>query len=419
MILKHFSLFELNTYLRRVIALNFEEPLWVRAEVLQAKSSKGHVYLELIQKDEADQQIKAKASAVIWSGTYKKINQQLEGTLSKYLQTGSEVSVLAEITYHEVYGFKLAIQNIDPGYTLGQMEKQKLETIEKLRSEQLLTKNKKIQLPSVLQNIAVISSADAAGFHDFHTQLKNNPYQYNFRIKLYSNAVQGNHVVSDFLRNMVRVEKMSKTHDCVVIIRGGGSKLDLSSFDQYEVCREIGNCNIPVFTGIGHETDQVVADLAAFQDFKTPTAVASFIITQNLHFESSMAEKVERISKKIYDSLALNHSRLETKKFQLNNAYRLFLQDRQNHLDSLRRELRISANQRIAREQFRIETRLKTVQLLNPENMFNRGYSIVSLDGKIPITSIAEVSLKSKISTLLKDGMLLSSVNEIKSAKKK
>jgi exodeoxyribonuclease VII large subunit len=417
--LKQFSLFELNTYLRRVIALNFENPVWVQAEILQAKSSKGHIYLELVQKEKEEDAIKAKASAVIWTRQFQKINQQLKGELPKYLQTGSEVSFLAEVTYHEVYGLKLSIQAIDPGYTLGQMEKQKLATIDKLRAEQLLERNRLLPLPQVIQRIAVISSNDAAGFHDFQTQLSNNPYDYKFQIHLYPNAVQGKKVVHDFLNNMSKIAMKTGAFDCVVIIRGGGSKLDLSRFDQYEVCREIGICKIPVFTGIGHETDQVVADLAAYQDFKTPTAVASYIITHVLHFETLLSEKVDRIEKKALDLLSLYKSLLEARRSQLDTSNVLYLRDKQNQLSSLKKELNACTRQRISFEKLRLNSLEERVKLLDPQKLHERGYSMVTFDGKRPITSVDEVPLKSKILTLLKDGILTSTVQSIESAKDK
>ena len=199
--MKTYSLFELNEFIRRIIALNLAEALWVQGEFAQVSESRGHYYINLIQKEDDNNEIIAQASAILWAKDFRRLKREKGKTLNQLLQSGLQVLIKVRADFHERYGLKLIIEDIDPSYTLGQLELQRRAIIEKLHKEKLLHKNNQHPLPYVLQRIAVVSSSTAAGYQDFLKQLNNNPYGYTFNNKLFPAAVQGKMLSKKFSLN--------------------------------------------------------------------------------------------------------------------------------------------------------------------------------------------------------------------------
>ncbi|MDX1408831.1 MAG: exodeoxyribonuclease VII large subunit, partial [Saprospiraceae bacterium] len=254
-----FSLYELNEHIRRVIALNFEDPVWVRCEIAQIKEARGHHYLELIEKDDEGDQIKAQSAAVIWSRQISFIRRKCGDVVQQVLQAGVEIRIRVRVDYNERYGLKLMIEDLDPSYTLGNLELKRREVLQILHREGLIGKNATLPIPAVVQRIAVLSNRQAAGYQDFLHHLRSNAYAYRFELDLVPVAVQGQRVEAEVSRAIREISKAAGHYDCIVLIRGGGSRIDLSGFDNLEIGRAIGQCPLPVFTGIGHEIDQSVA----------------------------------------------------------------------------------------------------------------------------------------------------------------
>ncbi|MFK7808972.1 MAG: exodeoxyribonuclease VII large subunit, partial [Saprospiraceae bacterium] len=284
---KTYSLYELNEYIRRIIALNVPRAIWLTAEIAQCNLSRGHLYLNLIQKNEETEDLMAKSDAVIWSTDVRRLKRKLGKDFQSLVQEGVEVKIAVRVDYNERYGMKLIVEDIDPVYTIGKMEMVRRETIATLEKENLMHKNKALELPSVLQRIALISSETAAGYQDFMTQLANNNYGYSFNVKLFPTAMQGKNTSPEVVQQLERIDRFG-AYDCVVITRGGGAKLDLMAFDDYELNKAVANCKTPVISGVGHETDDSILDLIAKRSLKTPTAVAEFLINYNLQFESNL-----------------------------------------------------------------------------------------------------------------------------------
>ncbi|RKZ09334.1 exodeoxyribonuclease VII large subunit, partial [bacterium] len=280
-----FSLLELNAHIRQVVALNFEQLIWVSCEISQARQSRGHHYLELVEKAEHSDDIRAQSSAVIWARTFSRIRKKCGDLIDDILQDGVEVRVQVRVDFHERYGLKLVIEDIDPSFTMGNLETRRREILETLQKKGLVEKNGLLPLPVVPQRIAVLSSEHAAGYHDFMQHLRENPYEYHFDTHLFPVALQGSSVEKEVVTALQSVAKAAVHYDCVAIIRGGGSRLDLSGFDNLAIGEAIAHCPIPVFTGIGHEIDQSVADIVANYALKTPTAVADAIIEMTATFE--------------------------------------------------------------------------------------------------------------------------------------
>ncbi|MCB0661434.1 MAG: exodeoxyribonuclease VII large subunit [Saprospiraceae bacterium] len=403
------SLSELNDFIRRVLALNFAEPLWVRAEINQVNQSRGHWYFNLVEKGE-DQQIQAKVDGVLWANTYRKLRVKLGMTLEELLQDGVEVLLLVNVDFHERYGLKVVIEDIDPAFTIGKLAIKRQETLRKLKAEGLLEKNKAVTLPPVLQRIAVLSSETAAGYADFVQQLHNNNFGYAFSTRLFPVAVQGIKVVEEITGTLESLQKDYDWFDAVVIIRGGGSKLDLIGFDEYEVGRAIANSALPVLTGIGHEIDESVADMVANHALKTPTAVAEFLIQRNLLFENEMinlGQDIHRIAQALVKQELLV---LEGKKQQISGAakYRLQMEhlNLQNHFKSVQTEGKRSSTQAGLQLDF-IE---KQIKLLSPDRILERGFTLTTdKEGNI-ITSGKNLSDEAVLQTHFKDGKVTSKV---------
>ena len=395
--------------------MNFREPIWVRAEILQAKENRGHTYLELVQKDTAGDQIAAKQSAALWAKQRLQLTQKMPAELSKFLSTGTEVSLLVDVTFHSIYGINLSILDIDPAYTLGRMQIRRAQTIEQLQAEGLWEKNKSLLLPAVIQRVAVISSSQAAGYQDFLHQIKHNEYGYAYQIKLFENAMQGPNVQPELLQNFARIEKTASDFDCIVIIRGGGSRLDLQAFDQYEICRRIAVTNIPVLTGIGHEVDTCVADMIAHRAFKTPTAVGAFLVERNQLFSIDINQQVSNIISLARQQLKEHQQYLLELQNRLQILPQHILAIQRGRLHDLLANLSRAKKVSLRREWQQLQTYCDLIRALDPIRVFERGYIYARQNHKL-IKSVNDLDPQASLETVFSDGTVLSSIEEIKNA---
>lgn len=312
------SLSELNGEVKKVLSANFTAPLWVIAEISEINiHSNGHCYLTLIEKGESEDRIVAQARATIWSYTFRMLRPYFETTTGQQLTDGIKVLLHVSVEFHEMYGFSLNVRNIDPTYTLGDQARKRREIILRLTNEGVLTMNKELELPLVPQKIAIISSSTAAGYEDFIQQLTGNTRGFHFYTKLFPAIMQGNQAEQSIVDALDRIYPYEDFFDLVVIIRGGGSQVDLSCFDNYNVAYHVTQFPLPVLTGIGHEKDDSIVDLVAHTRLKTPTAVAEFILEGAAAFE-------DRINTLEQEAAGLIENRMEEEK---------------NHLEGLTREL--------------------------------------------------------------------------------
>lgn len=406
-----YSLLQLNEFIRRSIALNFPESIWVKAEIAQIKESKGHWYMTLVEKDQEGTAIIAQSEAVIWRGDLTRNIRKQGSIIAELLREGVELLMKVRVDYHEKFGFKLILEEVDPTFTIGKWALERQKIIAQLQQLQLLDRNKSIPLPYVVQRIAVISSETAAGLQDFWQHLNENEYQYHFQTHLFQSAVQGIQVEKEMVSQLNLIREMADSFDCVVIIRGGGSRTDLAAFDNFELCKTVANFPLPVFTGIGHDVDQTALDLVSHQSLKTPTAVADFILHHNLQFEFSLNE-VSRFLQKWVEERFLqeerwidqskqeifwqNNNRIKDAHFQLEQAgtsiqnivsYRLHLS--LNQLDHLEQQL----------------------GLLRPESVLKRGFSLSIIHGKV-ISHPDEAKKGDEMTTYLDQGSIISIVQK-------
>ncbi len=456
------KLSELNSDIRQALRGHFTKALWIIAEISEIKlNSSGHCYLELVEKDSATDKILAKARANIWAYSYRLLKPYFETTTRRSLEAGLKIMVLVQVEFHEVYGLSLSITDIDPTYTLGDMAKQRAEAIARLQAEGVFDMNKSIELPLVLQKIAVISSATAAGYEDFCKHLLQNDYGFFFMLKLFPAVMQGEEAVESIIAALEKINVQTEKFEAVVIIRGGGSQLDLSCFDNYWLAYNVAQFPLPVLTGIGHEQDESVTDLVANTALKTPTAVADYILSKSIEIDTYLNELESQFTDFVSHRLSDENSKLMVLSLKFGPRINSILQKKEKELVSLHNSLQLDwqkfHRKRISQLAFlNMQTR-NSVQYtlnrssqkagffsgrlrpllrnffkthnselqnfdelsdtLNPENILKRGFSITYHNGK-PLRDSSNVRPGDIIDSKLEKGRVESTItltkNEIK-----
>lgn len=377
------SLYELNEHVKRIVALNFPQAVWVKAEISQINFSKGHFYLELLEKDPLTEDVTAVASGILWSKTYRKLREELGRGLDQVLRQGQEVQLKVRPDFSERYGFKLMLEEVDVSFTLGEMELQRQAVLEELKKKRLLHKNRFLELPKVLQRIAIISSPRAAGLQDFLQQIADNAYGYTFENHLFEAAMQGQYLEKEVSQKLELIASRAKDFDVVVLIRGGGSRLDLSGFDSLALGKAIANCPLPVFTGIGHDVDETVADLVAHQRLKTPTAVASFIVQNNQHFEAAILQKGNAIAQFVRNKIHEAQMNLERFRQGIYIKSRQQVSDASYQIESLSEQINKEVPIFIKMENNKLGHMEQLMDLYSIEKTLERGYALLSAKGKV------------------------------------
>ncbi len=271
------DLYTLQTQLKEGLEEMFPSRIWVKAEISAVKSRPGgHCYMELSQSGESG--LVAKATAIIWSSKFRLISPYFQSVTGISLQEGINVLVQVQVNYSQLYGFSLIVNDIDPEYTVGDKERERQETIARLKSEGLLDRQQSLELPPLPYRLAVISAPDAAGYRDFMRHLHENEYGFTFHTELFEAVMQGVSAPASIADALERVASAQPAFDAVLILRGGGAKLDLACFDDYDVAAAIAKCPIPVLTAVGHDQDYHICDMVAWKFVKTPTALADVFL---------------------------------------------------------------------------------------------------------------------------------------------
>ncbi len=425
-----FTLSELSTRIRYVIEMTFPETVWVVAEISEIRcNSKGHCYLELVERDE--EKPIAQIRANIWSYTFRNIAHRFEKATGESFKQGMKVLLKVNVTFHEVYGLSLNIRDIDPTYSLGEMARKKREIIERLTKEGLLQLNKQIQLPSVPQRIAVISSITAAGYGDFIHHIDDNPFGYKIFHTLYHSSMQGQEAEASIIAALMEIKKQRDFYDAVVIIRGGGSQIDLSCFDTYGLAVEVANFPLPVITGIGHERDDTVVDIVAHMKLKTPTAVAEFLLSGMSSFEERLSHAERTLIRLANELLGGENYRFQycVQQFRhivrdrfhgemkrIETVLQNLMHETKESMSNGHNRLRLDINKIVSglniffqQQENRIKHCDQAIRLLDPVNILKRGYSItyfkdkalrdssVLQEGDIIKTKVYKGTIKSKV----------------------
>ena len=378
------TLFELNSLVHEVLEENFDEEYWVTGELsdVSMPAFGGHFYGELVQKDEDEDRIVARARITCWARNYNMLRLRFQKEAGETLRKGLQVKLLVQVNFHEQYGYSLNVLDIDSTFTLGDLAKRRREILQQLEKDSILHDNQELPLPRLLRRIAVISSPTAAGYGDFCNQLEQNEYGFHFDVQLFPAVMQGEHVPESIISALEAVLS-EEPYDLVVIIRGGGASSDLSDFDSYELAACIALYPLPVLTGIGHERDETVLDYVAHTKVKTPTAAAAFIIDHQAEEAALLDDLYQRITHSAGERILRERQRLEHQRAILPLLFTNIIQGKQNGLQLLRQRLLMICPQRIERELHRLQLMKQRMDSLDPKLLLKRGYTITTCGGKI------------------------------------
>lgn len=355
------DLFTLQTEVRQSLESSFPARVWVRAEVSAVKvRGGGHCYLELSQSDESG--LVAKASAIIWASRFRVLGPYFESVAGSQLQPGITVLLRVQVNYSQLYGLSLIVDDIDASCTLGEKEKERLATIERLKKEGLLDRQKSLEMTALPYRLAVVSAPDAAGYRDFERHLKGNAYGFVLETVLYEAVMQGASApesISDALKAAASAEK---PFDAVLVLRGGGSNLDLSCFDDYRLASAIATCPVPILTAVGHDQDFHICDMVAWRYVKTPTALADTFIEIYADEDQYISSFAGRLKTAFLNKISLMGSRVDV-----------------------------------------LESRIAGA---DPRRILSRGYALVVDDGGVVMKNAAGHSAGDNVKVMFADGTL-------------
>ncbi|AVM52607.1 exodeoxyribonuclease VII large subunit [Bacteroides zoogleoformans] len=408
------SLFDLNALVRSCMEQCLPDEYWVQAELSDVRTnSTGHCYLEFIQKDARGKNLIAKARGTIWANVFRLLKPYFEETTGRELASGIKVLVLVTVSFHELYGYTLTVQDIDPTYTLGDMARRRREILNQLEEEGVLTLNKELEMPLLPQRIAVISSSTAAGYGDFCHQLENNPRNFFFYTELFPALMQGDRVEDTVLSALDKINARMDEFDVVVIIRGGGATSDLSGFDTYLLAAACAQFPLPIITGIGHERDDTVIDSVAHSRVKTPTAAAEFLIDRMGDAADGLDILAARLQEGARSLLERERRKIIGYKNRIPAVVYRTLSSGRLSLITLRKDLISSLRGRLSGERHRLELLQQRLKDASPEHLLARGYSITLKDGKV-VKDFKQVQEGDEIVTRIYQGELLSVVKASK-----
>lgn len=404
------SLLELNGRVKSTIQFEMPDAYWVQAEISSiSPSGQGHCYLELVQKDATGRSFLAKAKANIWRGTWLKLKPYFEARTGETLKVGMKVLLQVTVTFHEVYGYSLVVQDIDPTYTMGDMARRRKEILEQLTKDGVIGLNKELEIPDLPNRIAVISSATAAGWGDFRNQLDGNIYGFRFYVKLFPALMQGDDVERSVISALNAVADRRDDFDLVVIIRGGGAVSELSCFDSYNLAFNIANFPLPVITGIGHERDDTVADVVAHTKVKTPTAAAEFIINRVFDTATRLEDLTRRMGDAVQDRMNSENVRIERLSQKLPSLFALLKARQEQLLETVWIRSVNGVRNLLTAQTHKLEIVDKTLSAADPAVILKRGYSLTRAGGRV-VKCASDLKRGDRLTTVFADGSVESEI---------
>jgi exodeoxyribonuclease VII large subunit len=390
------TLLDLQEKIKRGIEGAVPGAVWVTAEIGELNNHySGHCYLDLIDYKEGGRGVAAKARGVIWSNVWRMLKPYFETTSGVRLEKGLHVLLKAQVSFSPVYGLSLNILDIDPSFTVGELELRRQKTIERLKGDGCMEMNPSLQLPALPRRIAVVSAETAAGYRDFMKQLHNNENGFKFHTELFAAQMQGDDAPSSIISALERVAERADEFDAAIIIRGGGAAMDLVCFDDYNLALNIAQFPLPVITGIGHDHDFHIADMVAHTWLKTPTAVADFFVGIFVEQEQYIMYLFQRISLTLSQKISAERQKLALLHNSMVQGAANLVSNGRRTLDML--QLRINA--------------------ADPAKILGNGFAIVAVDGKR--ASVEDISEGSRVRMVLADGTVEFVVGEVASVEKR
>ena len=422
---KFFTLRQVVSSIRKTIEERYQSEYWVKAEMHKlGKTPSGHCYPELVQKENG--KIVAELRGTIWRQHFERINQRFMQVVKEPLKEDTTLMMKVRINFHEVYGLSLQIIDIDPNYSLGELQRERAETLLKLQKEGLIDANQKLSFPLLPKRVAIISAASSKGLSDFMKVIEHNDWGYRFVTHLFPAYLQGDQAEHSIIHQLRRVEKVRDYFDIVVIVRGGGGEVGMSCYNTYNLCRAIATFPLPVLTGIGHSTNLTVAEMISYRNAITPTELGDFLVQAFHEFAVPLKEAIKSIRVHVRQQLAVSKMQLATHSKNFGHIVRKALESERQQIRMERKELhfvtqkytqqnseqllrfrrQISGTTRLLLQHYQNgltqqSTRLtsmsyaalkgadndlgrmiQTVKLVDPIHVLKRGYSITTLNGK-------------------------------------
>ena len=388
---KTIGLVALQEQVKKALEDAFFDTVWLQAEISELKQNpSGHCYLTLVEKDPKSNALLAKVSAVVWASTWRMILPYFESQTGRALAPGMSVLVRVQVSYSVLYGLSLVIYDIDPSFTVGELELARQRTIARLQEEGMFEMNAQLPLPSLPRRLAVISSATAAGFRDFCRHLDENEYGFKFGVRLFQALMQGAEAPASIIAALDAVAAEAEAFDAVLILRGGGGAMDLVCFDDYDLAVNIAQFPLPVLTAIGHDHDYHVADMVAHTHVKTPTALADWLIERFAEEDWQVDNLLQRLHLAVRTKAEAQRGVLSTLYLRIVHAANLRHADARRALDAL-------------------EQRLDAV---NPQRALDRGFLIALKNGR-RAPSAAAFAPGDRLSLLFRDGTVEAEVKKV------
>lgn len=450
-----FTLQQVASSIKKTIEARYQQSYWVKAEMHKVnRYPSGHAFPELVQKEE--DKIVAQMSGTIWNQHFERINKQFITVVKEPLKEGTLLLLQVKVTFSEIFGLSLQILDIDPSFSLGELQRERDETLKRLQKEGLLNLNQLLNFPLLPKRIAVISADTSKGYSDFMKVIEQNNWGYRFFTMLFPAYLQGDVAVSSIISQLERIKKVQQHFDVVVIVRGGGGEVGLTCYNNYELCKAIATFPLPVLSGIGHSTNLTVAEMISFRNAITPTELGEFLIQSFHEFSVPIEEARKSIRRSAIKMLDWTKNEFLTEMKHFKNASGLFLNRSNHHLQNSSRsvqglakmllsknrelinrnvnDLRVSGSHFIKEEQailMRTKEVLKIesprilensakeirqmedmVRLLDPFNVLKRGFSISTVNGET-IKSNTKLQIGTKVKTLTVDFELTSEIIQI------
>ena len=407
------TLYELNQLVRETLETEMPDEYWVEAELSECRESRGHCYLELIQKEEKTNTPIARASAKCWANSWTVIRPYFERTAGQALHAGMKVLLKVYPQFHEAFGFSWIVTDIDPTYTIGDLARRRQEIIRQLKEEGVFDLQRELSLPLFAQRIAVITSETAAGYGDFLNQLQQNEYGFCFEVTLFPAIMQGEQVEQSVINALNQIHaEMSDNNDVfdvVVMIRGGGATSDMSGFDTLALAENVANFPIPIITGIGHERDECILDMISHTRVKTPTAAAAFLISHLAETDDLLNDIQNRMVRLVKERLTTHQLRLAALSERIPSLFSVVKARQEAHLDQLFARLQTQLQTTLVQQTHHLELLAQRTASLDPILLLRRGYSITLHHGKV-VSDPSQLHEGDEIETRLEKGTVRSIV---------
>jgi exodeoxyribonuclease VII large subunit len=406
-----YSLSQLTRFINQIVKVNFESPVWIKAEISELReASNGHCYLEFIEKDPDTDTLIAKIKANIWANTYRMLKPYFESSTGQQLHAGIKVLVSVTVDFHDVFGLSLNIRDIDPTYTLGELAKRRQEIIRQLEKDGVMEMNKSLEMATLPNRIAVISSPTAAGYDDFCNQLDNNPDGFVFYKKLFPAIMQGDQAADSIIEALDNIYGHVDLFDVVVIIRGGGASTDLACFDSYELALNCAQFPLPIIAGIGHQRDLSIVDMVAHTSVKTPTAAAALLIKMMEEAKDRMTDAYTAIYQLLHQRVQSQQQKLADISWKIRHALINKTSDKKLTLERQKSRLIQAVRLAINTQKNKLVILENSIERHSPAFLLKYGYTITTLNGK-RLTSVKKIKPGDKIQTYLSDGDFGSTVD--------